>query len=110
VKVRELLESLSLESRTEKGDLDREVLGCYVSDLLSDVMAHAAENEVWITLQTHPNIVAVAALKNLSAIILTNGRSPEAETLLKAESEGIPILVSRRSTFETGGVLYQLLQ
>jgi hypothetical protein len=110
VNIRELADSLSLDIRTAQGDLGRAVTGCYISDLLSDVMANAKEGEVWITLQTHPNIVAVAALKNLAGIIITNNRSPEEETLKKAEDERIAVAVSPLSTFQVGGMLYTLLR
>ena len=110
MKVNEIAGKLCLRVNTAQGDLDREITGCYISDLLSDVMANAQDGEVWITLQTHPNIVAVAALKNLAGIIITNNRSPEEETLKKAEAERIPIMLSSSSTFETGGSLYRLLR
>ena len=108
--IREVVDSLSLDVKTEKGDLGRTVTGCYISDLLSDVMANAKEGEVWITLQTHPNIAAVAALKNLACIIITNKRNPQEETLKKAEDERITVAVSPSSTFEVGGMLYKLLR
>ena len=108
--IREVVDSLSLDVKTSQGDLGRIVTGCYISDLLSDVMANAKEGEVWITLQTHPNIVAVAALKNLAGIIITNKRTPEEETLKKAEDERIAVAVSPLSTFEVGGMLYKLLR
>lgn len=110
MKLSEVAGRLSLEVKTTKGDLDREVYGCYISDLLSDVMANAREGEVWITLQTHPNIVAVAVLRNLAGIIITNKRAPEEETLKKAEEEQVTIALSPLSTFELGGRLYQLLK
>lgn len=108
--VRDIVNQLSLELKSTKGDLDREVKGCYISDLLSDVMANAKDGELWITLQTHPNIVAVAALKNLAGIIITNKRAPEEETLKKAEDERIMVAVSSSSTFELGGRLFTILQ
>lgn len=110
MKVRDVVDRLSLDVRTTTGDLEREIKGCYISDLLSDVMANAGDGELWITLQTHPNIVAVAALKNLAGIIITNKRSPEEETLKKAEDEHITVAVSSLSTFEAGGRLFTLLQ
>lgn len=106
----EIVNKLSLEVKTTRGDMGRPVTGCYISDLLSDVMANAEGGEVWITLQTHPNIVAVAVLKDLAGIIITNSRTPENETLKKAEEEGITIAVSSESTFEAGGRLYQFLR
>jgi len=110
VNIREVVERLSLDVKTTKGDLERKVTGCYISDLLSDVMANAKEGAVWITLQTHPNIVAVASLKNLAGIIITNKRTPEEETLKKAEDEHIVLAVSPLTTFDAGGMLYTLLR
>lgn len=105
----DILEQLHLDLKVE-GDLGQKVSGCYISDLLSDVMAHAADGDLWVTLQTHPNIVAVAAVKGLSGIIITNNRSPEAETSRKAETEKVTIMVSPQSTFEVAGQLYDLLR
>ncbi len=107
--VRDIFEKLGLSAVTE-GGLDREVKGCYISDLLSDVMANAGEGDIWITLQTHPNIIAVATMKNIAAIIITNNRSPEEETLKKASREGITIAKTPLSTFEIGGRLYLTLR
>ncbi|MFN3481375.1 MAG: DRTGG domain-containing protein [Thermodesulfovibrionales bacterium] len=107
--VKEVFENLELSVKTE-GDLLREVKGCYISDLLSDVMANSKDGDIWITLQTHPNIVAVATLKNIAAIIITNNRSPEEETLKKASEEGVIIATTPLSTFEIGGRLYNILR
>ncbi len=46
-----------------------------MSDLLSDVYAGAKEGDLWITLQLHQNIVAVAFLNNLAGIVIVGGRS-----------------------------------
>ena len=96
-----------LETRAASDHLSEEVTGGYASDLLSDVIAHSHKGNLWITIQTHPNIVAVAAMKELAGIILAGGREPDPETLKKAEEEGIPILVSPVFTFELAGRLYQ---
>ncbi|MEW6001094.1 MAG: serine kinase [Nitrospirota bacterium] len=108
MKLQELIDILSLEVKTTSSNLTREVTGGYVSDLLSDVIANSKEGNIWITLQTHQNIVAVAALRDLSGIILVNKRNPDADTLKKAEEEGIPIMVSSLPAFELVGRLYTL--
>ncbi len=82
--------------------------GGYVSDLLSDVMAQSKEGDIWVTLQAHPNIIAVASLKELAGIVIVQGRKPEEETLKKAQNEEIPILVSDLQAFEIVGRLYQM--
>ena len=104
-----IIETLDLAVATTKGTLSREVSDVYVSDLLSDVLAHAEENDLWVTLQTHPNIVAVASMKDLSGIVLVNGRTPEDETLLKANEEEIPIMTTEMRAFKLAGKLYGLL-
>jgi hypothetical protein len=88
--------------------LDREVTGGYASDLLSDVLGHSKEGNLWITLQIHQNIVGVASMKDLAGIILVNNREPEPETLEKAELEKLPIMVTEMPTFELVGKLYSL--
>ena len=91
----------------EKG-LDREIEGCYVSDLLSDVMGNADAGNIWITLQTHKNVMAVASLKELSCIILVKGLTPNEDTLNQSNEEEIPILQTSMNTYEVTGKIYGL--
>ena len=104
----DLIKQLSPDVMAGEKVPDREITGGYVSDLLSDVLANAREGNVWITLQTHENVVAVASMKDLAGIMVINGRQPEAETLARAESEGIPIMVSDLSAFDLVGRLHDL--
>jgi predicted transcriptional regulator len=107
MKLETLVKSFGLEVKTGSDQLQQEVTGGYAGDLLSDVIAHSARGNVWVTIQTHPNIVAVASMKELAAIILAGGREPDPETLKKAEEEGIPLLISLLPAFELVGRLYQ---
>ena len=75
---------------------------------MSDVIANAEEGFIWVTMQVHMNIVAVAAMKELAGIILVNGREPQEDTAAKGEEKRIPILVSRLPAFELIGRLYGL--
>lgn len=108
MKLDELAEKLNLNVRSAKGSLEREVSGGYASDLLSDVLANSKEGNIWITLQIHQNIVAIASMKDLAGVILVNGREPEQETVEKAEEEDIVIMVSELPAFELVGRLYEL--
>ncbi len=104
----EIVAKLELDVRTGRAPLDREVTGGYASDLMSDVLANANEGDLWVTLQTHQNTVAVASMKGLAGIVLVNGRGPEEETLARAQEEGIPLMVSPLPAFELVGRLYGL--
>ena len=108
MRLTELIQKLDLSVRSAKEDLDRAVTGGYASDLLSDVLANSEPGNLWITLQIHQNIVAVASMKELAGIVLVNGREPEQDTVEKAEAENIAIMVTELSTFELVGRLYGL--
>ena len=107
MRVRDLVESVGLQILTGYEGLEREVTGGYVSDLLSDVMAHSKAGNLWITLQTHRNVIAVATLKELAAIVLVNGRTPDPETLAKAQEEKVVVMASPLPAFDLVGKLYQ---
>lgn len=108
MKVREVAERLKLEFLVAAAP-EVEVKGGYVSDLLSDVLAHAEPGELWLTHQRHLNVVAVAKLRELSGVVCVRGIRPGPEVIQKAREEGVNILVSQDSAFHTAGRLHRLL-
>lgn len=109
MKINDLVSTLNLKVISGINGLNHEISGGYVSDLLSDVIGNAKEGNIWITLQTHHNVIAVASLKDLSAVILVRGSMPEEETIKKSNEENIPVLVADEDTFTITGRLYELL-
>jgi predicted transcriptional regulator len=97
-----------LQVRGAGYDVEREVTGGYACDLLSCVMAKARRGNVWVTIQAHPNIVAVAVLLELAAIIITEGVEPEPATLQRAQSEHVAILTTAHATFSVVAELSKL--
>ncbi len=110
MKVSDLVKEFNLTVYSGNAGLGRDITGGYVSDLLSDVMGNAQEGEVWVTLQTHQNVIAVASLKDLAAVILVKGFGPDADTVEHSNNEDIPLLGTSMNTFEITGKLYQLLE
>ena len=101
-----LVSELGLEVKSCRDKLEEiEVDGGYVGDLLSDVIANAQKDNVWVTIQIHPNVVGVAVLKELSAIVVAGGRQPEKATIEKAREQGVIILSSDLTSFELVGRL-----
>ena len=80
----------------------------YSSDLLSCVMAGARKGYLWITLQAHLNIVAVAALNEVAAIIITENAQPDAASIAKANQQGVILLSTHQATYEVNGKLWEL--
>jgi len=108
MKLNAIKEQLGLRLLTADSGLEDDVSGAYASDLLSDVIANSKEGHLWITLQIHQNIAAVAKLKDHAGIIIVNNREPEEETLRKANDEGVTVLQTSDSAFVISGKLYRL--
>jgi len=109
MKLKEIVEKLKLKVLIGQDRLETEVTGGYTSDLLSDVIANSKSGNLWITLQTHQNIIAVAKLKDLTGIIIINNRKPDEETLQRAKEENLPLLSSEETAFNITGKLYNLI-
>jgi len=110
MKVEEIVTRLGLKIFCNSEYLEKEVTGGYVSDLLSDVMGNASEGEIWITMQSHMNVVAIASLKELSAVVIVKDVEPSASVIRRAESEGVVLLGSRYTTYRFTGELYKTLE
>ncbi len=108
MKLTEIIEQFDLNILAGDDALEREVNGGYASDMLSDVLTNADQGDVWVTVQKHPNIIAIAGMKDIAAIIIINGRRPDDETLEQANTEKLPVLGTEMSAFEIVGKLYQL--
>ncbi len=110
MKLAEIARKLELENLTPEitPDDEREVAGGHVSDLLSDVLAHAPRSGVLVTVQVHTNVVAVALHTELAAIIFASDRRPDENTRAKAAEEGIALYTSRQPAFDIVGRLYAL--
>lgn len=108
--IEDIISALKLTVITGPDFLQKPVKGAYVSDLLSDVMGRAKEGEIWVTMQTHKNIVAVASLKDISAVIIVNGGKPDEDTITAAGMEGVILLSTTDSAFKVSGELYKLME
>ena len=106
--LREMIEKLELILVAETGALDETVSGGYVSDLLSHVMGQAKAGQIWVTMQGHQNIVAVASLVGLAAVIVAGGVEPEEQTIVKARDQEVVLCKTPLSTYEVAGRLYNL--
>lgn len=86
-----------------------EIVKGYTSDLLSEVMS-IGNADIWITVQSHSNIVAVATIIGVKAIALVNGREYSQDSVDKAKQEGICLLKTKENAFVLSGKIYAMLQ
>jgi len=108
MKLRHIVEALSLTVEAGRGNLDAEVTGGYAADLLSCAMAGAHQGYVWVTLQGHLNVVAIASLTELAGVIVAENKPVAPEALARAEEEGIPVLSTPLTTFAVVGQLWEM--
>ncbi len=106
MKVSELQTLLEAVNQVPELDEDRDVTCGYTCDLLSWVMAHGDQGMAWVTVQTHLNVVAVAALSDMACVVLPEDIRMEGECLDKARDEGIAVLSSPLTAYEICGRLH----
>ena len=108
MKVKEIVEKLNLKVLCGSDYLHKEIEGAYTCDLLSWVMSHGNKGNAWITVQVHPNVVAVAVLLELSCVIIPEDIEVDEISIQRAQSEGIPILVSKENAYSICSKLNEL--
>lgn len=106
----QIVHELNLEILSGDIGAPQQIQDAYVSDLLSDVLANAKPDQIWLTVQTHENVLALAIMKNMAAIVLVNGVEPDEALILKNAKECFPVLGTRLASFECAGKLYNLLK
>lgn len=104
MKVSELVRKIGAKELTIAKE-DRVIESGYCCDLLSHVMSHGVGNMAWITVQTHMNVIAVAALLDFSCIIIPEGLPVEKAIVEKAQQENIILISTDLTSYEVVSVL-----
>lgn len=105
--VSELQAKLDLVLLT-KTDIDKQISGGYICDLLSWVMAKGKQDMAWITVHTHLNVIAVAVLHEFACVIIPENILVPEQTLQKAEEENITVFSSSKTAYEIARGMYEL--
>ena len=90
----------SIEAKLVCGSAEREFDGVYVGDLLSRAMSHVGADNIWITIMSNVNVVAVATLTEPSAVVLAEGVILQDDALKSADDNGITVLSTELSAYE----------
>lgn len=106
--IENICEKINAKVLAGSSQLDRDITGVYICDLLSWVMSHANKGNAWITVMSHANVVAVASLLDLGCIIVPENIEVDTDALKKAEEEGIPVLSTALNAYEIATELQKL--
>lgn len=94
----DLCERLRLKALV--GETEREFDGVYAGDLLSRAMSHVEAGNLWITIMTNANVIAVASLTEAAAVILAEGVELMSDALDAAKENGVTVLSSDMTVYE----------
>lgn len=108
MKVKDLVNSGDFEAITLP-DMDREIDGVYIGDLLSWVMGKAQSGNAWVTIMSNINILAVASLSDTSCIILAEGVKVDDEVIKTAVDKEINILTTKMDIYKTALRLNEII-
>lgn len=103
----QLNSQLGLEVLT--ADSGKDIASCYISDLLSHVMGSCREGDVWITVQTSMNMIAVALMIDAACVILAEGVTAPDDVIAKAKEEGLTLFSSKDSAYVLAAKIAKLL-
>ncbi len=103
-----MIEKTGWKAVTSGSDLSKEIVGAYCSDLLSWVMGKGQPDQVWITVQSHVNVIAVAVLRDFSCVILAEGAHFPDDVIARAETEDLALIESDLPVFEIAAKLIEL--
>jgi len=105
--INELCEELNLTRLSD--EQDREIASCYISDLLSRVLGGCKPDDVWITVQSSLNMIAVAMMTDASCVILPEGLTAPDNVIEKANDEGLAIYSSDETAYALAIKISELL-
>ena len=106
--VGEIAKNLPL-SKVSLSDADRTVEGVYIGDLLSWVMGRAKSGNIWITIMSNINVIAVATLADVSCVILAEGVQLDSDTISAAKAKGVNILFTDLTSYEIAAKIAKYL-
>ncbi len=98
MKLEDVIEKAGLKALTNVEA--RDVEGVFISDMLPNVNTSAQAGDLWLTVQTHTNIVSAAHLVDLAAVVITSGKEPPPATIELANRYHVVILSTPLKTFE----------
>lgn len=109
MKLSEIITELNLQKINNKPIKENVIIeSAYACDLLSQVLAGAKSDSIWITVQSHLNIIGVAVMAGISAIIVSDGHNIPDNVIEKADEEQIALFESKENAFQLSGKLYGL--
>ncbi len=106
MKLSEIVDVLNAEVVVDAGNLDAEIKRACGSDMMSDVLAFAKDQSVFLTGLMNPQVVRTAEMMDMRSIIFVRGKTVDDMVRKLAEQMGITIIATKSTMFTACGLLY----
>jgi len=103
----EAIEAIKAEAVVAPDDDSVEVAGCFAADLMSDVLAFAQTDSILISGLATDQTIRTAAIKQLAAVVIVEGKTVDGEMMDAAEDEAVPVYRTPLSKYEVCGLLIE---
>lgn len=87
---------------------DCEITGAYIGDLLSNAMIKVKKHNVWLTVMTNINVIAIAVNSDVACIILTENAKLDAKSFEAAKQRDVNVISTSLTSFETAVLISEL--
>ena len=102
-KIQELLEAKVLCCEENLGKHVYSAFGC---DLMSDVLAYVSDQAVLLTGLVNPQVIRTALMLDMVCIVFVRSKEPSEEMLALAKENGIVMMSTNKTLYNTCGLLY----
>ncbi len=106
MKLKELLECIDAEIVVDAGNLDTDIKCACGSDMMSDVLAFAKDQSVFLTGLMNPQVVRTAEMMDMRCIIFVRGKVVDDMVKNLAEQMGVTIATTKCTMFTACGRMY----
>jgi len=108
MKLSEIAQSLEATVLAGHDKLGMDIQRCGASDLMSDILAGAAEGSILVTGLATLQAIRTASIAGVGAVVFVRGKTPAPEVVTLAIEQGVPILSTPCSMFVACGRLHSL--
>ena len=106
MKISELQKLLDAKVLACEENMNKEVYSAFGCDLMSDVLACVTDQAVLLTGLVNPQVIRTALMMDMVCIIFVRSKSPNEEMIELARENGIVMMSTEKTLYNTCGILY----
>lgn len=106
MKISKIQELLGAKVLCGEENLGKHVYSAFGCDLMSDVLAYVTDQAVLLTGLVNPQVIRTALMMDMVCIIFVRSKSPDEDMLALARENGIVMLSTEKTLYNTCGILY----